>query len=174
MAVASTPGLRVTTGDRGYNHGGSTTPEDTSDRSAGDTCVLRLLQFRFLPVSADLALLVLRVWFAVPLLTLHGWGKLANFAERSSRFSDPYGIGSPASLALATFAEVFCSILLVIGFATRFAALSCLITMMTAFFFAHGHRFTGQGNGELPFMYGGAFLVLLIAGGGRYSVDGKS
>jgi putative oxidoreductase len=136
--------------------------------------VLRFLQFRFLPVNADLALLVLRVWFAVPLLALHGWGKLANFAERSSRFADPFGIGSPASLGLAVFAEVLCSVLLVIGFATRFAALACAITVLTAFFHAHGARFTGQGNGELPFMYAGAMIVLLIAGGGRYSVDGKS
>lgn len=135
--------------------------------------MLRFLQFRFLPVSPDLALLVLRVWFAVPLLTLHGWGKLANFAERSGRFADPFGIGSPASLSLAVFAEVLCSVLLVIGFATRFAAVACAITVMTAFFHAHGARFTGQGNGELPFMYAGAFVVLLIAGGGRYSVDGK-
>ncbi len=135
--------------------------------------MLRFVQFRFLPISPDLALLVLRVWFAVPLLTLHGWGKLANFAERSGRFADPFGIGSPASLSLAVFAEVLCSGLLVIGFATRFAALACAITVMTAFFHAHGARFTGQGNGELPFMYAGAFIVLLIAGGGRYSVDGK-
>lgn len=136
--------------------------------------MIRLLQFRFLPVSPDLALLVLRVWFAVPLLTLHGWGKLANFAERSGRFADPFGIGSPASLSLAVFAEGLCSVLLVIGFATRFAALACAITVLTAFFHAHGARFTGQGNGELPFMYAGAFIVLLLAGGGRYSVDGKT
>jgi putative oxidoreductase len=136
--------------------------------------VVRFLQFRFLPVSPDLALLVLRVWFAVPLLMLHGWGKLANFAERSQRFADPFGIGSPASLTLAVFAEVLCSVLLVIGFATRFAALACAITVFTAFFYSHGARFTGQNDGELPFMYAGAFVVLLIAGGGRYSVDGKS
>jgi hypothetical protein len=47
--------------------------------------VIRFVQLRFLPTSPDLALLVLRVWFAIPLLTLHGWGKLANFAERSQR-----------------------------------------------------------------------------------------
>jgi putative oxidoreductase len=135
--------------------------------------MLRLLQFRFLPTSIDLALLLLRVWFAVALMTLHGWGKLANFAERSQRFSDPYGIGSPASLALATFAEVFCSVLLVLGLATRFAALACIITMMTAFFHAHGARLTGPGNGELPMMYAGAFLALLLAGGGRFSLDAK-
>jgi putative oxidoreductase len=135
--------------------------------------MLRLLQLRFLPTNIDLALLVLRVWFAVPLLTLHGWGKLSTFAERSSRFADPFGIGSPASLALATFAEFFCSILLVLGLATRFAAVACAFTMATAFFTAHGARFTGPGNGELPFMYGGAFIVLLLAGGGRFSLDSK-
>ena len=133
--------------------------------------MLKILQLRFLPTSTDLALLVLRLWFAVPLLTLHGWGKLIGFAERSGRFADPFGIGAPASMALAVFAEVFCSMLLVIGLATRFAAVACAITMGTAFWFAHGMRLTGQGNGELAFMYLGAFVTILLAGPGRFSVD---
>jgi len=136
--------------------------------------MLKLLQLRFLPTSVDLALLVLRCWFAVPLLTLHGWGKLANFAERSQRFSDPYGIGSAASLTLAVSAEVGCSLLLVLGLGTRFAALACAIVMGTAFFFSHGARFTGPGNGELAFVYGGAFVALLLAGGGRFSLDART
>lgn len=136
--------------------------------------MLTLLQLRFLPTSANLALLVLRVWFAVPLLTLHGWSKLTGYAERSQRFADPFGIGSPASLALVVFAEVFCSVLLVLGFCTRVAALVCGITMATAFYFAHGTRLTGQGNGELAFMFLGAFVTLLIAGGGRYSIDART
>jgi putative oxidoreductase len=45
--------------------------------------------------------------------------------------------------------------------------------MATAFFFAHGSRLTGQGNGELAFMFLGGFVVLLLAGGGRFSIDGK-
>ena len=136
--------------------------------------MLKLLQFRFLPISTNLALLVLRVWFAVPLLTLHGWGKVAGFAERSQRFADPFGIGSPTSLSLVVFAEVFCAVLLVVGLCTRFAALVCAIAMATAFTFAHGSRFTGQGNGELAFMFLGAFVTLLIAGGGRFSLDART
>lgn len=135
--------------------------------------MLRLLQLRFLPTSVDLALLVLRCWFALPLLTLHGWGKLANFAERSQRFSDPYGLGSPISLSLAAFAEVGCSLLLVLGLGTRFAAIACGCTVGTAFFWSHAARFTGQGNGELPFMYLGACVALFLAGGGRYSLDAR-
>ena len=136
--------------------------------------MLKLLQLRFLPTNASLALLVLRVWFAVPQLTLHGWSKLTGYAERSQRFADPFGIGSPASLALVVFAEVFCSVLLILGFCTRLAALVCGIAMATAFFFAHGARFTGQGNGELAFMFLGAFVTLLLAGGGRYSIDAST
>lgn len=135
--------------------------------------MLKLLQLRFLPTSVNLALLVLRIWFAVPLLTLHGWSKFTGFAERSQRFADPFGIGSPASLALVVFAEVFCAALLVLGLCTRLAALACAVTMATAFFHAHGARLSGQGNGELPFMFLGAFVALLLAGGGRFSLDAR-
>jgi putative oxidoreductase len=136
--------------------------------------MLKLLQLRFLPTSVNLALLVLRVWFALPLLTLHGWSKLTGFAERSQRFADPYGLGSPASLALVVFGEVFCSVLLVLGLCTRLAATVCGIVVATAFFYGHGGRFTGQGNGELPFMFLGAFVTLLVAGGGRFSLDART
>ena len=124
--------------------------------------MMKLLQLRFLPTSADLALLVLRLWFAIPLATLHGWSKLANFAERSGKFADPFGIGPTASLALVVFAEVFCSILLVLGLFTRFAAITCAIAMGTAFYHAHGARFTGQGNGEMPFLFLGAIPLVFI------------
>ena len=46
--------------------------------------------------------------------------------------------------------------------------------MATAFVYAHGMRFTGQGNGELPFMFLGAFVALLLAGGGRYSIEPRT
>lgn len=136
--------------------------------------MLNLLQLRFLPSSVDLGLLVLRLSFGLGLVALHGWGKLGTYAERSQRFADPFGIGSPASLALAIFAEVVCAILITLGLFTRAAALVCVINMSVAFFYAHGGRLTGQGNGELAFAYLTAFLVLLIAGAGRYSLDGKA
>jgi putative oxidoreductase len=136
--------------------------------------MVKLLRLSFLPTSVDLALLVLRVWFGLTLVSLHGWSKFTGFAERSQRFADPFGIGPTASLALVVFAEVLCSVLLVLGLFTRFAALACAITMGTAFFYAHGGRLTGQGNGELPFIFLGGFVALLLAGGGRFSLDGTS
>jgi putative oxidoreductase len=134
---------------------------------------VRFLHFNFLPRSTDLALLVLRVWFGASMAALHGWGKLTGFSAMSGRFVDPFGIGRPATLALATFGELVCASLLVLGLFTRFAALVLAITMTAAFWYGHGARLTGAGNGELPFIYLGGFLALFVAGGGRFSLDAK-
>ena len=57
---------------------------------------MKFLHFNFLPRSADVALLLLRVWFGLSLLWLHGWGKLMNFSAMTEKFSDPLGIGKTA------------------------------------------------------------------------------
>ena len=56
------------------------------------------------------------------LLLLHGWMKISMYGAMSQKFVDPFGIGSPASLALSIFAEAVCSSLIVVGLFTRFAA----------------------------------------------------
>lgn len=134
----------------------------------------RVLTLRFLPTWPDLALLLLRVWFGGLLLLLHGWMKITMYGAMSQRFPDPFGIGSPASLALSMFAEVVCSSLIVLGLFTRFAALVCVINLTTAFVTAHGMALKGPHSGELPVVYLGAFIVLLLAGPGRFSLDGRS
>ena len=133
----------------------------------------RLLSLKFLPIWPDLALLVLRVWFGSLLLLLHGWMKISNYAVMSQRFADPFGIGSPASLVLSIFAEAVCSSLIVVGLFTRFAALVCIINMTTAFVVGHGGALTGPRPGELAFLYLGTFITLLLAGPGRFSIDGN-
>jgi putative oxidoreductase len=68
---------------------------------------------------------------------------------------------------------VVCAGLLVLGLFTRVAALGSAITMGTAFWFAHGTKLTGAGNGELAFVYLGVYVALFIAGGGKFSLDAK-
>ena len=132
----------------------------------------RLLRFSFVPAYPDLGLLVLRLWVAIPMLTLHGWGKLTNFAARSSTFADPFGIGSLPSLALITFSEVVGSVLLALGLFTRVAAVMGAIGMTVAFIHGHQAKLSGPRSGELAFGLLGAYLVLLLTGPGRFSVDG--
>src|SRR5690606_3325956 len=90
--------------------------------------IASILRLDFLPASTDVALLVLRLWLGLSLLVLHGWMKLSTFQQMSRKFPDPFGVGSEVSLGLAVFGEVLCSIFLVIGFFTRFAALGAAIT----------------------------------------------
>ena len=134
---------------------------------------MKFLHLNFLPRSADLALLTLRLWHGAMLLLLHGWGKAMGFSSLAEKFADPFGIGKTPSLVLAIFGEVVCTVLLVLGLYTRVAALGAGATMATAFWFAHGGRLTGQGNGELAFLFLGVFLALFFAGAGRYSLDAK-
>jgi len=127
----------------------------------------------FIPPGYDLGLLLLRVCFGFSLFWGHGLSKITNFSQLASRFSDPLHIGSRWSLTLAVFAEVLCALLLMIGLGTRWVALIIAIELGVAFASAHHFRLTGEHDGEKAFLYVVAMLVLFIAGGGRYSADGK-
>ena len=87
--------------------------------------------------KASIGLLLLRLGACSFLIYGHGWGKLANYTARSETFSDPLGVGSPMSLGLAVFAEVFCSIAVMLGLLTRLAAIPLIITMGVAGFIRH-------------------------------------
>lgn len=125
------------------------------------------------PVQTDLALLLLRVLLGGLLLRLHGIGKIGGLSADPVQFADPFGIGPAASLFLSMFAEVVGSALLILGLATRWAALLVVINLLTAFTLAHGMVLIGQGSGELPLVYLIGFLVLFLAGPGKFSIDAK-
>lgn len=119
----------------------------------------------------NVGLLLLRVWLGLSMLLLHGWGKVAGHADKAASFPDPLGVGSAMSLNLVIFAEVLCAILLVAGLAARFALVPLIVTMAVAFFVIHGGALTGEGSGEMAFIYLAGFVALFIAGPGRYSFD---
>jgi len=120
---------------------------------------------------ADLGLLVLRAWLGVAIVCNHGWGKLSHFEEMADKFGDPLHLGTHASLALATFAEFFCGLLLALGLLSRFAALVLCINLAVAFTAVHQLSLSGPHSGELAFVYLAGFVALLIAGPGKYSID---
>lgn len=115
------------------------------------------------------ALLLLRVAVGGTMLLAHGWGKLLAFGERADTFPDPLGVGNPLSMALAVFAEVFCSLLVVLGLATRLALLPLIVTMLVALLIVHGAD--PWARKELAFMYLVPFVALLLAGPGPWSLD---
>jgi len=123
--------------------------------------------------AADVGLLWLRLYAGGVMLIAHGWAKLFNFGERMHTFSDPLGIGSPASLALATFAEFFCAIFIMLGIGTRLACTQLIATMAIAVMVSGGNIFGGRESAEFPFMFLGAYIALFLIGPGRISFDHK-
>lgn len=119
--------------------------------------------------NISIAMLILRVGVGLLMLT-HGLGKLETlFNGEPIQFKDPIGVGPTASLILAVFSEVLCSILLIIGLSTRFAAIPLFITMIVAALIVHAND--GFGRQELPLLYAAAYVVIAIIGAGKYSLD---
>lgn len=119
--------------------------------------------------NIDLALLILRVIVGGFMLT-HGIGKFEKLLSGEPiLFPDPIGVGATVSLSLVVFSEVFCSIFLIFGIATRIAALPLIITMLVAVFIVHVND--GFGKQELPLLYTVMYFILIIFGSGNVSVD---
>lgn len=117
----------------------------------------------------DLWLLILRVGIGASMLT-HGIPKLQMLiAGGEIAFPDPVGIGATWSLILVVFAELFCSVLLILGFLTRLASIPLVINMAVAFFVIHGPD--PFGKKELALLYLFIYLTILVFGGGKLSLD---
>lgn len=102
----------------------------------------------------------------------HGLPKLSRLtSEEEIKFADPFGFGPFMSLVLVVFAEVVCSILIILGLATRLASIPPIITMFVAAFHAHGND--PFGTKEKPLLFLLIFIVLLVFGSGKYSIDHK-
>jgi putative oxidoreductase len=132
----------------------------------------RIINLKFIPVNTDLALLVLRVWMGIGLFVNHGIEKFTNFDQMQQHFPNPVGIGPTASLIFALVSDAICSILIMLGVATRLAALIVVINLFAAFGLLFKFSFS-KPSGEMAYVYLGAFIVVLLAGAGKYSIDNR-
>ena len=100
----------------------------------------------------------------------HGFPKLMNFFQSEDlKFADPIGLGEPVTFWLAVFAEFACSVFIIFGFLTRFAAIPLITTMLVAAFIVHVDD--PFGKQELPLLFLFSFILILITGPGKYSLD---
>lgn len=133
----------------------------------------QFLLMNAVPRRVDCGLLALRLMAAIPLFLKHGTEKLFRFQHMMTFFPNPLHIGVVPSLLFATLSDGICTLLIIVGFATRWAALICFINIFVALVFVHHFVIFGpQGDhGELMVLYLAAMVTLILAGAGRYSVD---
>jgi len=117
----------------------------------------------------DFGLLAVRLLAGGMMLT-HGIPKIDRlFGEGPVKFADPFGLGPEISLVLVIFAEVACSLLVMVGLKTRLATIPLLITMLVAAFYIYGADPFGEK--ELPLLFFTLFVSLLVSGPGNFTID---
>jgi putative oxidoreductase len=117
----------------------------------------------------NLGKLILRLSFGAFMIP-HGYSKALNlFGGGEIHFADPFGLGEVFSLALAVFAELICSIALILGFKTRLASVPLMVTMLVAALMIHADD--PWGKQEFPLLYFFGYLTIALIGAGKYSLD---
>ena len=114
---------------------------------------------------SNAARLFLRLFVGILMLT-HGIAKIENFDTLVDTFPDPIGLGT---LTLIILVEVGASILVMVGFLTRLALIPLIFSMIVAAFLTFPTF--ALATSELPLMYLGIFITLLLAGPGKCSID---
>ncbi len=122
------------------------------------------------PVWAfNTAMFILRVALGLMMLP-HGYGKLVRFGDMQAKFTNFLGLGSTVSLVLVLFAELICSVFIMLGLFTRFSVIPLIVVMSVALFQSHNGEIFGAG--EKAGLYLAGFITILLVGPGKASVDG--
>lgn len=127
--------------------------------------------------NTDIGLLIFRLGFGFYMLFGHGWGKMLNLFAGDFQFASIFGLPESISLGLAVFGEVLCSILIIVGFKTRLAAIPAAFTMFVAAFVEHGSdpwfaaNANGGGSKEMALLFFLAFTGIAFLGAGKFSLD---
>lgn len=102
------------------------------------------------------------------MIPAYGYAKWNSYSDKKGEFYDLLGLGGSVSMGLTIFAELFCSLLLILGLFTRLATIPLLITMLVVISLHDWQIFDRQ---ELsPAFFAGYFAILLL-GPGKYSLD---
>ena len=123
-------------------------------------------------------------WMTLPLrialgliFMAHGGQKLfawfgGHGLQATAGFFDQMGLSPGIFWAtLAACGEFFGGLLIFLGLMTRFGALNIAVVMLVAIFKVHWPAFFAPNGFEFPLANLAAALALLIAGGGKASVD---
>ncbi len=128
----------------------------------------QLLSTNYSAWAFNTALFVLRVALGLMMLP-HGYSKLIRFGDLQAKFTNFLGLGSTLSLGLVLFAELICSVFIIIGLFTRFSVMPLIVVMCVALFKSHGGEIFGAGEKAGLFLAG--YIVILLVGPGKASVD---
>ncbi len=132
-------------------------------------------------INSDLGLLIIRLIIGL-LMAFYGYEKLLHFNEMAA--SDFWmknvsflGFSSKVALGLTVFAELVCSILLILGLFTRISLFFLAFCMAWIFLVVFPMSILDKGDNGYQFndafVYFMIYLGLFFTGAGKYSLDDK-
>ncbi len=139
----------------------------------------KLFSFSANPINKDFGLLLIRLMIGV-LMAFYGYEKLIHFNEMAAsefwaKNVSFLGMSGETPLALTVFAELFCSLFLILGLFTRFSLLVLLFCMAYIFLVIFPMSILDKGDNGYQFndafVYFIIYLGLLFTGPGKYSLD---
>ena len=116
-----------------------------------------------------LSLLVIRVVFGGFMLLSHGLPKLRMLLGGGSPATHLHDADPAFALVLTVASEFLCALFIIAGLFTRWASLPLLVAVVAGVY--SSMKSGANQNVELLTLYFGAFTVLLLKGGGRWSLD---
>jgi len=128
------------------------------------------MNLRFLDRVQPLAFLIMRLVLGC-IMVGHGYGKV--FGGLHKHAALVASLGMPGWLGyVSAAAEFLGGLLLIVGFATRFAALAVCIDMVVAILKVHLHNgLLGQNGYQFPLALAAIAFTLIFTGAGVISLD---
>jgi len=130
----------------------------------------KLLSINYNATAFNLAMLGLRLIFGLVMLFAHGLDKLQKFSTLQGNFYNFMGLGPKTSLVLSIFAELFCSLFLILGLFTRFTVVPLIINMLVILLLHDAGKPWLESETALLYLFG--YFTILLCGPGKISVDG--
>jgi putative oxidoreductase len=121
------------------------------------------------PRSFHLSLLIFRVAASVELIVAHGLKKIGIGVEKAEVIPNPFHLPEGLNSAFAIGGNLFFPLLIIAGLLTRLAILPVLMITLAGYFFVHWHDPVLVR--DTPYIYSIIYLLLLVLGPGKYSVD---
>jgi putative oxidoreductase len=132
-------------------------------------------------INTDLGLLIIRLIIGA-LMALYGYEKYSHFNEMAAsdfwmKNVSFFGMSSKIALGLTVFAELVCSLFLILGLFSRFSLFVLMFCMGYIFLVVFPMSIINHGQNGMEFnpafVYFTIYLGLLFTGVGKYSLDSK-
>ncbi|MEO6549532.1 MAG: DoxX family protein [Ferruginibacter sp.] len=120
-------------------------------------------------VNFNISMLVFRIIISLELMVVHGLKKVGVGVASAEHVPNPLNLPDALNQAFATSANLFFPVLVILGFLTRLSVLPILAVTLTGYFILHWND--ALLVKDTPFMYSAVYLLILVLGPGKYSLD---